>query len=127
MLVFRKLTQPVDRARALASTILVSYDDPLGPVVYRRRKCRREMPIHPEAELCSWLRNMKLPDAYQDHVLGADMICPHKGASLKGLPVDDGCVVCPLHGLRWNLQTRRLAHPKTFLWESLVDTYNKIV
>lgn len=31
------------------------------------------------------------------------MICPHRGLPLSGLPVKDGTVVCPGHGLKWRL------------------------
>jgi hypothetical protein len=77
-----------------------------GRVIRRDLVCMRPMPIYP-TRLAPWLG--KLQDAYRDHRLKDDLICPHKGAPLKGLPVRDGCVTCPLHGLRWDMETRRLA------------------
>lgn len=80
--------------------------EPLGPVVWRRRKCRRPMPKFPRY-LPKWLP--VLEDAYANHTLTDALICPHRGAALGGLARDaEGCVVCPLHGLKWNLETRRL-------------------
>jgi hypothetical protein len=39
--------------------------------------------------------------------------CPHRGFSLAGLPVKDGKVVCPGHGLQWNVKTGALV-PRAF-------------
>lgn len=80
----------------------------VGPVVYRRRKCYRLMPDFPRSPaLKGWLR--RLEAAYADATLKPGLICPHRGASLRGLPVDEaGCVVCSLHGLRWDLSTGKL-------------------
>jgi nitrite reductase/ring-hydroxylating ferredoxin subunit len=36
------------------------------------------------------------------------LICPHRGVCLKGLPVTEGTVVCPAHGLAWNVKTGAL-------------------
>lgn len=72
----------------------------LGPVIYRKKKCRRLMPGFPQI-MGGWLT--ALAEAYKNHTF-KDMICPHKGASLRGLPVDaEGCITCPLHGLRWHV------------------------
>jgi hypothetical protein len=79
----------------------------LGPVIFRRRKCQREYPDFPLKDHRGWLFNLR--QKYKKEVM-TDLICPHRGASLRGLPVDEaGCVTCPLHGLRWNLETGRLA------------------
>jgi hypothetical protein len=82
----------------------------LRPVIYRRRKCQRLMPEFPRslafAKKAAWLP--KLEAAYRDQRLKPGLICPHRGASLRGLPVTDNCVVCPLHGLRWNIETGKL-------------------
>lgn len=77
----------------------------LGPVIHRRMKCKRDFPQYPAG--VRWID--QLYDAYAEARLTDDLICPHRGASLASLPTDDaGCVTCPLHGLRWNLKTRRL-------------------
>lgn len=76
-----------------------------GAVTYRWRKCRRVMPPYPLKP--HWLPAMSA--AYTDKTLVDGHICPHKGADLTGLPVDaQGCVTCPLHGLRWHVETGRL-------------------
>ena len=53
-----------------------------------------------------WLPQLEA--AYRDRTL-AGMTCPHRGASLEGMEPDpEGCVTCPLHGLRWHLGSGRL-------------------
>lgn len=81
-----------------------SLEDPLQfqPVIYKRRKCRREFNRWP-VEMVPWYP--ALVEKYKDQHLGPAMICPHKGASLKGVQVKDGCVQCPLHGLIWDVKT----------------------
>lgn len=82
----------------------------LGPVTYRRRRYQRVMPGIPKAK---WLR--RLEAAYANQVLKPGLVCPHRGASLRGLPVDaEGCVVCPLHGLKWNVTTGKLVPEGSF-------------
>lgn len=80
-----------------------------GAVVFRRRKCSREYPEFPrEKALPGWLP--KLEEKYWAATV-KDWICPHKGASLRGLPMDkDGCITCPLHGLRWDIESGQLAN-----------------
>lgn len=79
----------------------------VGPVIYRRRKCYRLMPEFPrEFAAKGWLK--RLEAAYANQTLKPGLICPHRGASLRGLPVVDGCITCPLHGLRWDVATGRL-------------------
>lgn len=35
--------------------------------------------------------------------------CPHRGFPLAGLPMDEnGCVICPGHGLRWHLDSGQM-------------------
>ena len=52
----------------------------------------------------------RLSKAYRDARLVNGTICPHRGADLRGIKPDaDGCVRCPLHSLRWNMKTGRLA------------------
>lgn len=43
----------------------------------------------------------------------AKMICPHRGISLRGQPIVDGCVVCPGHGACWNVLTGQLVRRVT--------------
>ena len=37
--------------------------------------------------------------------------CPHHGASMVGGEVDDGCLVCPRHRYRYDLETGRGRQP----------------
>lgn len=96
---------------ALAVPLIAQKGYPLAAPVYRRRKCQRPMPDLPFEKQAKYLP--KLYDAYQGYVLKDDLICPHRGAPLVGLPTDhEGCITCPLHGLRWNLETGRLQPPR---------------
>jgi hypothetical protein len=67
----------------------------------RRRKCHRQMPEYPH-EHAVWLPQLEA--AYADKKLKC-MTCPHRGLPLDGLPVKDGVVTCPGHGLRWHVET----------------------
>lgn len=59
--------------------------------------CKRESPRFPQ--LKDNLRFSRLYRAFRGKRL-ANGICPHKGANLSGQPAhENGCVVCPLHGL----------------------------
>lgn len=72
------------------------------------RKCRRAYPQYPNPH--PW---PKLQEAYKDAEIGPGLVCPHRGAPLQGLTPDaDGCVTCPLHGLRWDCKTGKLAAAK---------------
>lgn len=54
-----------------------------------------------------WLQ--KLEKAYASDRLRDGMICPHRGISCRGVKVNDQkCVVCPGHGLQFNVETGRL-------------------
>ena len=55
-----------------------------------------------------WLLSMET--AYRNARLGPDMICPHRGTDLNGMKTDEnGLLTCPLHGLRWDTKTGKLA------------------
>lgn len=75
-----------------------------------RRRQNADALEHPGEELARWMDDLKA--AYADaELLGPPErpVCPHRLAPLDNLPVDDeSCVTCPLHGLRWNLETRRM-------------------
>lgn len=78
-----------------------------GPITFRRRKCQRKYPEFPfgKAER-GWLPELR--EKYQASIM-KDLTCPHKGASLRGLPIDEaGCITCPLHGLKWNVESGKL-------------------
>lgn len=76
-------------------------------VSHRRMRCLRIMPTMP-----MHMHNLRhianrLEDQYAGITLPPDCrTCPHRGTSLRGLPeVMPGVVVCPGHGLAWNLET----------------------
>lgn len=82
---------------------------------HRVRVCQRQMPEFPlrisnrygEVQESPFAR--KLEAAYADRRVDPKcMRCPHRGFPLDGLPVRDGVVVCPGHGLAWDVTTGRL-------------------
>ena len=96
--------------------VMIDDIDPQAPLPpwyrLRRRKCLRTQADYPEewARSRSW--RVALVAAYRDVALGSAEICPHQGADLATFQPDaDGCVTCPLHGLCWNMTTRKLAVP----------------
>lgn len=73
-------------------------------VVERPVRCKRRMPDFPlvvKTQRAPWFD--KLQDAYADSRGCAR--CPHRGMPLQGLPVKDGVVICPGHGLAWSVET----------------------
>jgi hypothetical protein len=86
-------------------------------VVERIRRCRRPAGVFPiDVPLCdeetrisnTWLP--RLEDAYAGHTLKDCRVCPHRGIPLNSMPADErGVVVCPGHGLAWDVATGKLA------------------
>lgn len=71
----------------------------------RKLRCRRAMPTFPLPPP-QVFPLAKLESAYASHRIKPDCrVCPHRGVPLNGLPVRDGAVVCPGHGLKWNIAT----------------------
>jgi hypothetical protein len=76
------------------------------PIVYKRLKMQRQMPEFPR-DLAGFIPSLERKFA---KVRLKCMTCPHRGMSLKGLPVAaDGTVVCNGHGLKWNVRTKKLS------------------
>ena len=60
---------------------------------------------HPRIANFKLLGFARLSKAYRNARLVNGTICPHRGADLRGIKPDaDGCVRCPLHALRWNIE-----------------------
>lgn len=95
---------------AVAGTPLMSSDrinpNGLPPVVERRRKCLRAMPDR--RYIFARKPFVDLVDEFKGRRLKPGMVCPHRGTCLKAMPVVDGAVECPTHGLRWNVATGEL-------------------
>ncbi len=74
--------------------------------VVRRMKCRREFRMYPDKNGAKFLPALQKGFADKSAKNG---ICPHKGFDLNTLHPDaDSCVVCPLHGLKFNTTTWQL-------------------
>jgi hypothetical protein len=95
----------INREHLPFGAVIHSADAP-SPVL-RRARCLRQWPEYP-AEKAKWLPSLSA--AYRDESLRRNRFCPHRGVDVLTLPPDAaGCVTCPLHGLRWDLATGRLA------------------
>ena len=81
----------------------------LGPVVYRKRLCRREQPIYQVdgALRPRWILPLEKKLEASTVKCGK---CPHRGLPLESLPREPGTdiVTCPGHGLRWDLKTGKM-------------------
>lgn len=82
----------------------VPVEAPSAVPTLKRRKCSGEYPVYPHKD-APWKR--KLEEAYECASMKAG-VCPHQGVSLSGLQIVDGVVTCPLHGLRWKVDTGAL-------------------
>jgi Rieske [2Fe-2S] domain len=69
------------------------------------------------AKKCHWSKDIsfrnympKVVDRLEQLQTGQmqNLICPHRGASLASIEQHHGCVVCPLHGLKWKIETGEL-------------------
>lgn len=69
---------------------------------WKKKKC-----FDPHA---GYSRTQKLLDLDSTKTLKMrDNICPHRGTLLSSIPIHDGCVTCPTHGLTWNCATGAIA------------------
>lgn len=75
--------------------------------VMKRMQCKRQHGVFPN------LANV--PQQVEKSCVGKtlkdNMICPHRGIDLSGLePDNEGNIVCPGHGLKFNLQSGEIVH-----------------
>jgi hypothetical protein len=112
----RRVWPEGDPRPAAALARILFADAVEGEPVWRRLRCRRPMPDFP-LEMLDYHGDVfhspfaaKLEDAYAGARLKPGCrTCPHRGVPLTGLEARDGVVVCPGHGLAWNLTTGELA------------------
>lgn len=72
----------------------------------RRMKCKREAVDFPTGPMVSWQPALELKHA--GCRLKPGNICPHRGIDLTPFIKEDGTVICPGHGLRWDTKTGAL-------------------
>jgi hypothetical protein len=77
----------------------------------RRLQCKRDMPDFPRRSAWKWLP--VLEEKHAACKLKPGNICPHRGIDLTPFIKEDGTVICPGHGLRWDTKTGDLLpfHP----------------
>lgn len=77
----------------------------LSEPAIRIRKCQSEHRLPHYPGNATW---RQLEVAHEKCKLNG-LICPHQGTDLSNEPVDEhGNVICPLHGLKWNVITLEL-------------------
>lgn len=105
-------------AKVLTNTTGDSFDHQIvGQPELRRIKCKREMPVFPQAHSIGqkggldhgwrWI-HMERAQAFTCNKLKPGNICPHRGIDLTSFIKPDGTVICPGHGLKWNTVTGEL-------------------
>lgn len=78
-----------------------------GIVEYREKICYRKMPEIITPKFAK--EEFKSLQTEYEHVNISCKTCPHRGFRLNGLPEDEeGNVVCPGHGLKWNVKSGKL-------------------
>lgn len=94
------------------------FDDAPGEIEARRRrlKCKRDLPPYPHA-IAPWMERLS-----RHHATAClrHRVCPHRGYDLSREPVIDGIVTCPLHGLRWNVETGECVQPSPSTFAAVV-------
>lgn len=84
-------------------------------------KCLRQMPTNP-LETCGFMVRALEPHFKDQKIDPKRPVCPHRQVCLKGLPHDDGVLVCPAHGLRWDAKTGEMLESKLEPWMSCSRT-----
>lgn len=81
----------------------------------REFRCVRRMPTYPTVveNKNPYPFISSLENAYSSATLKSCKICPHRGLPLGGMPVKDGVVVCPGHGLAFSATTGKLVRRLT--------------
>lgn len=74
-------------------------------IIYKKKLCKRLPNSFPD-----WIFNInrkfqEFEKAFLGCKLKPNLVCPHKGISLKSEPIKDGIVVCPGHGLAFDIST----------------------
>lgn len=108
-----RLGETTERLAAIAvfGAPLCDRNRSLSRPVPMKRQCMRDMPPVPFLALREkpsfWLKELEA--AYADKRVTCGK-CPHRGLPLESLPREPGTdnVVCPGHGLRWDLKTGQL-------------------
>lgn len=87
------------------------YDIKIGSVEYKARRYQREYDAFPY-DKAKWME--KLERKYHGVCIKDSLVCPHRGALMHAITPDEkGTIICPLHGLRWNVNTGHLVQKET--------------
>ena len=105
----------------MLATVMDSDIAPMRYMQVKRVKMKRDFPAHVlhTHDLVTtkhgpggWLP--ELEEAYKDEKLLPGAVCPHRLTDLSTFEPDaEGCVTCPLHGLKWHVESGRLVRVAT--------------
>jgi len=73
-------------------------------IIYKELAYKRPMTEFPNLERFT----KALEPAFKNKCLIDGHICPHKGIDLRGMPIVDGKVICPGHGLQFDTETGQM-------------------
>lgn len=73
-----------------------------GEPFFNKMKYLRHFRKFPERETFN-----NLAEKYKDCTM-KNMVCPHKGTNLTSCIPVNNVVICPCHGLKWNIETGKL-------------------
>lgn len=98
------------RGKVPVQAKVISQKNTAGAIRQKWLKCKRAMPEFPlrpyGKRVVSWMEDLET--AHEGARLKCGKVCPHRGMPLAGCPVNDGIVVCPAHGLAWDLESGAL-------------------
>ena len=73
-------------------------------IIHKKKECKRAMPDYP-MHAPKWRAPL---ETKHQHCKLKNMICPHRGTDLSHMPVVNGIVICPAHGLQFRVDTGAL-------------------
>lgn len=101
--------------------------------VLRPRRCMREQvdwSNHPDIKRYTTrpeaLRKMERITAQKHHGLKSCMRCPHRGLPLGSMPVIDGVITCPGHGIRFHASTGKVVQSPGSIRSPSLKTYGRL-
>lgn len=77
----------------------------IGDTVVKRRLCKSAAPDYPRVDFHPPFP--ALERSYANACLKPGHVCPHRGIALGSFASSDGTVICPGHGLKWDLTTSK--------------------
>ncbi len=117
---WRGASASLDEVISSMFTLVIAKKFVKGTLEYRPMVCHRQMPEFPvvreRGSMTTLLwdgftRKLEEPLIRKGAKLRTQhdcLRCPHRNIPLSGIPNDGETIVCPAHGLRWNLKTGKI-------------------